>query len=30
LGYSSVKPEQEEAVKVFVRRDVFIVVPTGF
>ena len=32
LGYSSVKPEQEEVVKAFVkqRRDVFIAVPTGF
>ena len=32
LGYSSVKPEEEEAVKAFVkqRRDVFIAVPTGF
>ena len=32
LGYSSVKPEQEEAMKAFVKqqRDVFIAVPTGF
>ena len=32
LGYNSVKPEQEEAVKAFVKqqRDVFTAVPTGF
>ena len=30
MGWPSVKPEQAEVVKTILKRDVFVILPTGF